>query len=335
MKFLKWLGIIIALIVALFFIIPLFLPADFHVERSIIIERPIDMVYETAVDMNKRAKWDPWIEMEPDAEINVEMTPEVIGSGYSWKGEFIGEGKITIKEYIPNELIKSDIEFISPQSMKSEVIWNFEELDGNTKIIWAFEGTLNYPFEKWFGLFMDKSLGLNFERGINNFKELVEKLPVLPGKTGEILESQFEGMFAVTIKEECAMNKLTSKMMDMYPALMKHLKDNNEEISGSPFAIYHPSEVAGNTILECGLPVSKEIQGNENINFIEIPASKTIMASHFGHYKTVKITYSALENYISENNLEVIGSPWEMYITDPMKEPDQSKWETKVYFPVK
>ena len=38
--------------------------------------------------------------------------------------------------------------------------------------------------------------------------------------------------------------------------------------------------------------------------------------------------------YIEENSLEVTGSPFEMYITDPMKEPDQSKWETKVYFPI-
>ena len=126
-----------------------------------------------------------------------------------------------------------------------------------------------------------------------------------------------------------------SKMMEMYSLLMKHLKENNEEINGAPFAIYHPCEVEGHTMLECGLPVSKETLGNDNINFIEISEGKTIMASHFGHYNTVKITYDAIQEYIAKNQLELNGSPWEMYITDPMQEPDQTKWETKVYFPIK
>ena len=55
------------------------------------------MVFQTAVDMSKRADWDPWIEMEPDVEMKVTMTPEIIGYGYTWKGEIIGEGKIIIK----------------------------------------------------------------------------------------------------------------------------------------------------------------------------------------------------------------------------------------------
>jgi len=335
MKFLKWLGIGILFLVALFLIIPFFLSSSFHVERTIEIEKPVNIVFQTAVDMNQRAKWDPWIEMDPDAEINVQMTPEIISSGYTWKGEIIGEGKITIQEFIPNELIKSKIEFIAPQSMESDILWNFNKTDKGSVVTWAFEGSLSYPFEKWSGLFMDKFMGPQFEKGLSNFKELVESLPNMEGRTGEIKEFQFKGLFAVTMKDECAMNKLSSKMMEMYPELMSYLSKNNVDISGPPFAIYHESETEGNTILECGLPIKSKIEGKDKINFLEIAPTKTIMASHFGHYNTVKITYDKLLNYITENGIEVTGVPWEMYITDPIKEPDQSKWETKVYFPIK
>jgi len=335
MKFLKWLGISLISLIALLLIIALFLPSNFHVERSIEIDKPVNAIFETAVDMNLRAKWDPWLEMEPSAEISVQMTPEIIGSGYTWKGEIIGEGKITILEFIPNELIKSKIEFIEPQSMESDVIWSFIETDNGTLITWAFEGSLSYPIEKWSGLFMDKFMGPQFEKGLSNFKKLVESLPDMSGRTGEIKEFQFEGLFAISIKEECAINKLSSKMMEMYPELMDFLNENNLEIYGPPFAIYHESETEGFTLLECALPIKTKIKGKDNINFIEILPTKTIMASHFGHYNTVKTTYSELFKHINENSLNVTGSPWEMYITDPMKEPDQSKWETKVYFPIK
>jgi len=335
MKFLKWLGIVLVIIVALFLIIPLFLPSNFHIERTTRIERSIDLVFQTAVDMNKRAQWDPWIEMEPDAEITVETTPEVIGSGYYWKGEVIGEGKITINEFNLNESIKSEIEFIAPQSMKSDVIWLFEKVEKGTMITWAFEGKLSYPVEKWTGLFMDKFLGTQFEKGLSNFKTLVEDLPDLIGRTGDIQEFQFEGLMAVSLKEKCAMDKLSSKMFDMYTTLMAYLKNENIEISDSPFAIYHLCKDEGFTILECALPINQKVAKKDDIEFIKIPAGKTIMASHFGHFHTVKTTYEAIQKYVDKNNFEINGSPWEMYITDPTKEPDQSKWETKVYFPIK
>ncbi len=334
MKFLKWLGLVLVSLLALFLIIPLFLPGTFRVERSIVVEKPVDMVFQAAVDMNKRAKWDPWIEMEPDVHMAISMTPEIIGSGYSWKGEIIGEGKITIQEFVPNSRIKSEIEFIAPRPMKSDIIWNFKEDEKGTKITWAFEGNLSYPVEKWFGLFMDKSMGPQFEKGLKNFKNFVESLPVLTGKSGEIKEETFDGLMAITMKEECALNKSNSKMIEMYSALMRHLKKNNEEIAGFPFAIYHESETEGNVLLECGLPVRKEIEGTETIKYRELPESKVLVASHFGHFNSVEKTYGVLKDYIADNNIEVTGSAWEMYLTDPMKEPDQSKWETKIFFPI-
>jgi effector-binding domain-containing protein/uncharacterized protein YndB with AHSA1/START domain len=334
MKFLKWLGIILFSLLALFLIIPLFLPGTFHVERTTTIERPVDMVFQAAVDMNQRAKWDPWIEMEPDVEMEVSITPEIIGSGYSWKGEIIGEGKITIQEFVPNNRIKSEIEFFEPQSMKSDIIWNFIESEEGTKISWAFEGSLSYPVEKWFGLFMEKSMGPQFEKGLKNFKNFVESQPLLNGRTGEIKEETFDGLIAMTMKEECAKNNVNGKMISMYSSLLKHLKTNNEDIAGFPFAIYRESEIEGNVQLECGLPVSKKLEDTETITYRELPESKVLVASHFGHFNSVETTYKILKEYIAENNIEVTGTPWEMYLTDPMKEPDQNKWETKIYFPI-
>ena len=335
MKFLKWFSIVIAIIIALLLIIPMFLPSSFHIERSTVIERRSNIVFETAIDMNQRAKWDPWIEMEPNVKMNITMTPEIIGSGYSWKGDIIGEGKITIVEIIPNERINSKIEFIAPQSMESDVIWTFQESDHNTIVTWAFEGTLSYPVEKWFGLFMDKSLGTQFEKGLSNFKKLVEDQPDLTGKSSNIKEIDFKGLVAIAIKGEWPNEKLNSKILKTFFKLSRHLKANNMDITDPPFVIYHTSNKEDHTILECAIPISEKIIELDNMKIIELPASKTIMATHFGHYNTVKTTSDALQHYINENKIEVTGSRFEIYITDPMQEPDSRKWETKVYYPIK
>jgi effector-binding domain-containing protein len=103
----------------------------------------------------------------------------------------------------------------------------------------------------------------------------------------------------------------------------------------SPIVVYHASNKENHTILECAIPISGKIIESDNIKIIELPASKTIMATHFGHYNTVKTTSDALLQYIEDNNIEITGSRFEIYITDPMQESDSRKWETRVYFPIK
>jgi effector-binding domain-containing protein len=335
MKILKWFGIVIFFIIILLLIIPLFLPSDFHIERTTLIEQDVNIVFKTASDMSQRVKWDPWIEMDPNAKIIVTILPDIVGSGYSWKGDVIGEGKVTIEEFISNEYIKSKIEFIAPQCMESDIIWTFKEFDHNTIVTWAFEGTLSYPVEKWVGLFMDKSLGTQFEKGLNNFKRLIEDLPDINGMTSKIEEVNFEGFIAIAIKEECPDKKITIRSIKTFSKLLKYLKANDMELTNPPIVVYHESEKEDHTLIECAIPINEIINVKDNIKIIEQPASKTIMASHFGHYNSVKTTSDALLKYIEENNIEVTGSRFEIYITDPMNEPDSRKWETKVYYPIK
>ena len=45
--------------------------------------------------------------------------------------------------------------------------------------------------------------------------------------------------------------------------------------------------------------------------------------------------YMALGSYVKAENLEEVGGPWEIYVTDPMTEKDTMKWETRIAFPVK
>ncbi|MCG8410797.1 MAG: SRPBCC family protein [Bacteroidales bacterium] len=335
MKILKWLGIAILFLFILFFLIPLFLPSKFHVERSVYIDKPVDIVFQSALNMDLRAKWDPWLEKEPDAEIDVMMKPQIIGSGYMWKGKTIGEGHIEIKKFLANERIESKIYFLKPHAMEANVIWTFfSEQENSTKITWAFEGVLSYPFEKWFGIFMDKSLGSEFEKGLNNFKSLVEKMRYHKGRTGKIRQTTFEGLKALSITGRCPVSKLSITMFDKYSELMSFLKKNNITLSGVPTAIFHERDET-DILIECALPIKDKAKGTKDIKYIEIPSGKVIMASHFGHFKTIKTTYTAIEKYAKSNNLEIQGVPWEMYMTNPVQEKDQSKWETQVYYFIK
>ena len=56
--------------------------------------------------------------------------------------------------------------------------------------------------------------------------------------------------------------------------------------------------------------------------------------SHFGLYENLPASYEILDDWINDNGYELIDRSYEIYITDPGTEPDSSKWETQIFYPV-
>ena len=87
--------------------------------------------------------------------------------------------------------------------------------------------------------------------------------------------------------------------------------------------------------MECGMPVASPIQGEGRIKAGQLPASRVATVIHMGPYEGLPGTWSALTQWISSQSLTPASPPWEVYVTDPGAEPDQSKWRTEIFFPVR
>jgi effector-binding domain-containing protein len=59
-----------------------------------------------------------------------------------------------------------------------------------------------------------------------------------------------------------------------------------------------------------------------------------VFAKHLGGYNTSK-THWAIDTYMKDFNLKPKDFIWEVYVTDPATEPDSTKWETDIYYPLK
>ena len=172
MKVLKYIMIILGIIVGLFLIVALFLPATYTVERSLKIDQPVEKVYKTISSFSDRLKWDPWMEMDPDAIVTFTGPDSGVGASYTWDGEIVGQGKIVITEIIENEFVKSDLEFIVPFESKSKITWELTKIDSvTTNVSWSNTGNSDYPIGRYMGLTMDSMLGPDFEKGLNNLAE--------------------------------------------------------------------------------------------------------------------------------------------------------------------
>ena len=90
---------------------------------------------------------------------------------------------------------------------------------------------------------------------------------------------------------------------------------------------------------DCDMAVGCKVEGDvklaENCEWLDVPGGRHAVATHFGHYNGLPETHTTLRHWCADNNWEIAGPCWEAYPTDPGTEPDSSKWQTGVYYPVK
>jgi Polyketide cyclase / dehydrase and lipid transport len=168
MKILKWILGIALLVVGIGF----FMPGTTHLERTIEINAPSAQIYEQVNELKNWMNWSPWAKIDPNTVWKYSEPSSGIGSYYTWASQDknVGNGKLTILEVKPNESVRCKMEFEGMGESMAD--FKFVAKDSiSTKVIWSFDNDngLN-PIKRWFGIFMDKMLGPDYEKGLANLK---------------------------------------------------------------------------------------------------------------------------------------------------------------------
>jgi hypothetical protein len=82
------------------------------------------------------------------------------------------------------------------------------------------------------------------------------------------------------------------------------------------------------------IPVNKQLPGNGIISFSRFVPWKVITAEVTGGNKTVEDALNQMKIFISDYQISPMAIPFESLVTDRSKEPDTSKWVTRIYTPV-
>jgi hypothetical protein len=177
MSIVKKLLIVLALIVAAFLIVVALQPSTFKVERSAkILAAPPD-VFAQINDFRKWDAWSPWAKLDPAMKTTFDGPAEGTGAIYAWTGnKEVGEGRMTLTESRPSELIRIKLEFIKPFASTAATEFTFKPETGDqTLVTWTMAGENNF-ISKAFCLFMnmDKMIGGDFEKGLASLKSVTE-----------------------------------------------------------------------------------------------------------------------------------------------------------------
>ena len=114
-----------------------------------------------------------------DARRRYEGAPAGTGAVYKWAGNNeVGEGRMTMTESRPSDLIRIKLEFLKPFAGTSTAEFTFKPEGDQTAVTWSMFGRNNF-IAKAVCLFMsmDKMIGGQFEKGLAQMKSVAEAAP--------------------------------------------------------------------------------------------------------------------------------------------------------------
>jgi len=336
MKILKYLVIGLVSLVVLVFIVSMFFSSKIHAERSVTINAPVDVVFAQVNTLKNWPKWDPWMSKDPNAENTYEGPESGVGSIHKWKSKVreVGSGAMTLTSSVPNESLDFKLEFEGRGS--SMAGFKFKADGPNTMVTWSLDMDAGMnPIMRIMGSMMDKMIGPDFEKGLNNLKELCEKMPKGIETAMKVEETTTKDQMMLIVKDSCKIEDIGKKLGSLYQEIGKVVGAQKLEMAGAPFAIYPKfDKAADQVVLEAGISVNKKAEGKGAVKYMEMKSGKAAKVNYYGDYMKSEVAHNAIQDWVKANNKKIIGAPWEVYVTDPMTEKDTAKWLTEIYYPI-
>jgi carbon monoxide dehydrogenase subunit G len=171
--------IALAVIVAGALVVVATRPTEFRVTRTARIAAPPAAVFTQVNDFRKWDAWNPWAKIDPAMKQSYEGSPAGVGAVYTWVGNSqVGEGRMTLTESRPNELIRIKMEFFKPFAATSSAEFTFKPEGDQTVVTWSMEGRNNFMAKAvHLVMNMDRMIGGQFEKGLVQMKAVAEAAP--------------------------------------------------------------------------------------------------------------------------------------------------------------
>jgi polyketide cyclase/dehydrase/lipid transport protein len=176
---LKQILIALVAIVVLFVLVVAMQRSEFRVARTTTISAPAPAVFAQVNDFHNWEAWSPWATLDPGMKQTYEGAPAGTGAVYTWTGNHqVGEGRMTLTESRPSDLIRIKLEFMKPFRATSTAEFTFKPEGNQTAVTWSMTGKNNFIAKAiHLCMNMDKMIGGNFEKGLARIKSMVEAAP--------------------------------------------------------------------------------------------------------------------------------------------------------------
>lgn len=302
-----------------------------HVSRSIHINAAPDVVYDSVRDFKQWPHWSPWLIAEPNCPVQHAED----GKSYSWEGDVIGHGSLSIvKEDKPSQ-IDLDLIFVKPWKSQADVKMTFAPEGEGTTVTWSMNSKLPI-FLFFMKNMMVCGISMDYERGLAMLKDYLETGSV-PSSV-ETGQASFPSTMIAGINTTCSVDSIGETMAADFAKLRDWIESSGVEPAGKPISIYHRWDIAKReTEYTTGIPVaSADLELPPEMVTREIPNLEAFSITHTGAYRhlgnawATGMMFARAKKFRQQRGVH----PFEVYETEPGTVPDE-ELVTVVHFPVK
>ena len=168
---------IVLLFLGFIIVLALAAPKKYHVERSIIIMKPLSEVFNYIKHIKNQDNWSPWKKKDPNMDQEFFGEDGTVGFIAKWNGnKDVGEGEQEIKSIVENSRLDSELRFLKPWKSTSDAFIIVKEVSSNTtEVTWGFSGNNKVPMNIMMLFFnMEKTVGKDFNEGLESLKVVLE-----------------------------------------------------------------------------------------------------------------------------------------------------------------
>ncbi|MBP9744247.1 MAG: SRPBCC family protein [Saprospiraceae bacterium] len=336
MKALKYIGILLLTLIAVFLILGLIAPKKMHLDRSISISADPLQIQDIVSKFSETKNWSPWADLDPNMTVTLEGEDGAINSKYIWSGNnSVGKGSMTLTKNDP-AYVEQQLLFECPMGGPAISGIKIASENGGTKATWSFDSETPYPWNAMSLFFnVEKFLGPDYEKGLAKLKTYAEAHASKKYRGYEVKQMDSPGRAYVGVRKTVSFQDVPKFFEDNISKVGQAIGKAGLEMDGMPTGLFYTyDEKTGTTDMVAAMPV----KGSPTVTGFEtflIPAGKEVCVDYFGPFEKMGEAHFAIDDYLKEKKLVQSPPAIEQYMTDPMMEKDTSKWLTRIVYPIK
>ena len=320
----------------------LLLPQQAHIERSIVIDRPPATVFTVLNGFRGFEHWSPWARLDPEMKIEFAGPAMGVGAKYSWTSaqSAVGSGSQEIVESTPYTRIAVKLQF-SGMSTLNKASYTLTPEGQGTRVVWDHDADFSGDyFSRYFGLLMDRMIGDDYERGLQQLKAYAESLPAVDFAGIEIqvlpLEAQTIAYFSG--RSGTDPQAIAKAYASAFERVGLALSRDGIQATGPVLVIGRVWEADENRYeFDAAVPVpagTTRLKTDPDVRIGKTYAGTALRKTHQGSHSSLGEHLQQLMAYKRAAGFTDNGSPWDVYVSDPSTTPESER-VTETYVPVK
>ena len=302
--------VLIGLVLSIAFLLAavyLFIPRKKKIEATVPLNAALPGVFRTLIN---DSNWNKWWPGETPFTYNKQT--------YSIKRRLFNVFDIDI--YSDKDTINSQMELVLVNENTMTILWNAEQISSND------------PFKRFIGHRHAKQTEKNMNAILQSLKTFLQKKENIYGV--DIKETLVKDSALISTRRQFDHFPNAQEIDSMIQSLKKYISQNNANEKNSPMLNVFD---LGNSRYEAmtAIPVDKALPKTDEFapKFL-LKGGNILEAQIQGGPYTIKKGLEELENYRADYKFNSPAIPYQLLVTDRAKEPDTTKWITRLYYPV-